>query len=936
ALEIGSPTADPQFTAPATGNFLPANPVLQNAGNNLLAIVPADINGIPRATLPTIGAYESLPTNINDAAAMTLLSPEGMFCSGSRPVQVIIRNAGTNNINTVQVNWSVNGIVQTPFAYSGLLVPSTATTGQNTDTVLLGNANIIAGANTINVWTSLPNGVTDTDISNDSVNTSLSTTNFTVNALSDTVCTNTPVNITLSPSSGYVNEIITWESSADGLSWTTIAGANTPALSLTSLGTTTYFRAKVTNSGIACTTAAEQVAVIAPAITASTPAERCGPGPLTLSATSSGGDVNWYSAATGGAPLHTGTSFTTPGISNTTTYYAAAVTGSSGGNIPELMYYRFDVPGTTVPNEASSPVGTNPAPVTGLTIGGTGQFGTGLQGNAGATASNRVNPQWTGTHTGSWTISFWMNVPTPPTTRYMFGNTLGNGTFRCFIGGAANGIRLTGGVPSVTLDMPSWNATGAKVITYVYDQSAGTVSGYINGVFQASVTPGASYPLVGTNFVVGSQGTSIDGTMDEFRMYNRALTAAEVASFWNTPLAGGCESARVPVVATINEIPLVDLGNDTVICPSATLTLDATAPASGLTYLWNTGATTPTINVSTTGTYSVSVANSNCTGYDTINIGNAPVPAAVLPDSSDICDGTIITLDAGNNGATYLWNDGSSNQTLEVATAGLYTVNITNPQNCSIQDSTFVTVNAIPLVDLGNDTTICIGAGLVLDAQNNGADYLWNTGDQTQAITIDEAGSYSVTVTNAQQCSASDTIEVSTYEAAAVNGFNFTPRFDLEPGRVDFVPVDPMFVNSYHWDFGDGNTSVTQNPSHIYTNSGNYLVTLTVTNDCGSKDTSLLINVDLFVGVKDAGRTDLNIDVFPVPATDDLTIASKDAGVLLKSATVVNMTGQTFKVPYRTKDSKLLLDLSTFTSGNYTIIIQTNKGIFYRKINILK
>src|SRR5690606_17328022 len=127
---------------------------------------------------------------------------------------------------------------------------------------------------------------------------------------------------------------------------------------------------------------------------------------------------------------------------------------------------------------------------------------------------------------------------------YMFGNTSGNGTFRCFIGGAANGIRLTGGVPSVTLDMPNWNATGAKVITYVYDQSAGTVSGYINGVFQASVTPGSSYPLVGTNFVVGSQGNSIDGTMDEFRMYNRALTAAEVASFWNTPLAGGCESVR--------------------------------------------------------------------------------------------------------------------------------------------------------------------------------------------------------------------------------------------------------------------------------------------------------------------------------------------------------------------------------------------------------
>lgn len=935
ALELGSPAVDPQFTAPATGNFLPANTVLQNAGNNLVAIVPADINGIPRATLPTIGAYESLPTNINDAAAMTLLSPGGLFCSGPRPVEVVIRNAGANNINTVQVNWSVNGIVQTPFTYSSLLVPSTAPTGQNMDTVLLGNANIIAGANTINVWTSLPNGVTDTDISNDSVNTSLSTTDFTVNALSDTVCANTPVTISLSPASGYVNETITWESSADGLSWTTIAGANAPVLSVTGLTTTTYFRAKVTNAGITCNTTSEEVTVITPAITASIPAERCGPGTLTLSATPSGGDVNWYSAATGGAPLHTGTSFITPNISNTTTYYAAAVTGNSG-NIPELMYYRFDVPGTTVPNEASSPVGTNPAPVTGLTIGGTGQFGTGLQGNAGATASNRVNPEWTGTHTGSWTISFWMNVPTPPTTRYMFGNTTGNGTFRCFIGGAANGIRLTGGVPSVTLDMPSWNATGAKVITYVYDQSAGTVSGYINGIFQASVTPGASYPLVGTNFVVGSQGTSIDGTMDEFRMYNRALTAAEVASFWNTPLTGGCESPRIPVVATINEVPTVDLGNDTLICPDAVVTLDATAPVSGLSYSWNTGAATPTINVTAAGTYSVSVANSNCTGYDTIVVGNAPVPAPVLPDSAAICDGNILTLNAGNTGANYLWNDGSSNQTLEVHTGGLYTVDITNSSGCSITDSSLVTLKTIPQVDLGNDTIICFGNLLPLDAQNSGADYLWNTGDQTQSIIVTGEGTYAVTVTNADQCSASDTIEVSTYDAASVNGFHFNPRFDLEPGRVDFVPIDPMFVDSYHWDFGDGNTSNDPNPSNVYANSGSYLVTLTVTNDCGPKDTSLLINVDVFVGVKTTQATDLNIDVFPVPAKDYISIESKDAALTLQGVTVVNTIGQILPVNTERQGQNLKLELSQIAAGNYIIIIETNKGKTYRRFNILK
>jgi len=251
--------------------------------------------------------------------------------------------------------------------------------------------------------------------------------------------------------------------------------------------------------------------------------------------------------------------------------------GHSQG-VPELMYYKFDSAGTSVPNDASAPVGNNPAPVTGLTIGGAGQFGSGLQGNAGATATNRVDPGWTGTHTGSWTISFWMNVPSPATTRYMFGNSTGNGTFRCFIGGAASGIRLTGGVPSITLDMPAW-ASGTSVVHYVYDQSAGTVSGYINGVFQQSVTVGASYPLVGSNFLVGSQGTSIDGIMDEFRMYNRALSAAEVAITWNISLPGipctGTPTAGTASATSRN-------------CNSQPFTLSLTGAtmAGNMTYQW--------------------------------------------------------------------------------------------------------------------------------------------------------------------------------------------------------------------------------------------------------------------------------------------------------------------------------------------------------------
>ncbi len=888
-LELGSPTADPQFTAPATGNFLPANAAVQNAGNNLATIVPTDINGTPRAALPTIGAYESLPSNINDAAAMTLLSPTGMFCSGSRPVEVVIRNAGANNINTVQVNWSVNGIVQTPFAYSGVLVPSTATTGQNMDTLLLGNANIISGANTINVWTSLPNGVTDTDISNDSVNTSLSTNNFTINALSDTVCANTSVNISLSPATGYTNETISWESSTDGITWTAITGASAPALLLPGLSTSTQFRAKVMNAGITCNSNSEQILVITPTITASTPGERCGPGTVNLSATPSGGVVNWYSAATGGTPLHTGTSFTSPNISNTTTYYAAASSsGGSSGYVGKTAISASPTSGSGTTNFGLVFDVLAPCILDSVTI-----YPVSASGASGSViidvidAANQILHSATVNVTGSPSAN-------PNPQRVGLGFNLSPGT---------------------NLKLRPRSFTGISGL--LFDPSANAPAGNYGYPF---VMPG----MVSINHSTLTAAPANTTRLDLYYYFYK----------WSIRVSS-CESPRVPVVATINPIPDVDLGNDTAICPDGSLTLDATLSGTH-TYLWSNGATTPTINVTANGTYSVGVSNGNCTGYDTIVVTSAAVPTAMLADSASVCDGLSLTLNAGNNGADYLWNDGSSNQTLDVHTGGLYTVDITNTSGCSITDSTFVTIKTIPEVDLGNDTIICMGEILTLDAQNSGADYLWNTGDQTQAVTVTGEGSYSVTVTNAAQCTASDTIEVSTYDAASVNGFHFTPRFDLEPGRVDFVSIDPMFVNSYHWDFGDGNTSNDPDPSNVYTSSGNYLVTLTVTNDCGPRDTSLLINVDLFVGVKATAVKDMDIDVFPVPAKDYISIENKDASLMLQGVTVVNTIGQTLPVHTEKQGQYLKVDLKQIAAGNYMMIIETNKGKTYKRFNVLK
>jgi hypothetical protein len=217
------------------------------------------------------------------------------------------------------------------------------------------------------------------------------------------------------------------------------------------------------------------------------------------------------------------------------------VSGAGAQGLPERMYYKF--------NSANNNVVVNHAPAAtqfgasgtlmgNLSVGGTGQFGAGLQGSASSSSTNYFNTGWNTNLSGSWTISLWLDVPTPPTTRYYFGDNSA-GSFRCFTGGVANnGLRLTG---PFTINIANIQP-GPVVAHFVYDASAGTVSAYKNGVFETSINVSTSLTISSASgiFKIGgySSSTGLDGSLDEFRMYNRALTAAEIASTWNTELLG--------------------------------------------------------------------------------------------------------------------------------------------------------------------------------------------------------------------------------------------------------------------------------------------------------------------------------------------------------------------------------------------------------------
>ncbi len=290
-------------------------------------------------------------------------------------------------------------------------------------------------------------------------------------------------------------------------------------------------------------------------------------------------------------------------------------------------------------------------------------------------------------------------------------------------------------------------------------------------------------------------------------------------------------------------------------------------------------------------------------------------------------------LDAGvqpNNG-TYLWDDGTTSQVRAVDQNGTYTVSVTNSYTCVGSDTIDVVLRENPVVNLGNDTTVCNGAVLTLNAGNDGINFFWNTGQTTNTITVHSAGTYIAFVTNSEACTKIDTIVVTTQgELPTIQGIDVTNNGGY---TFSYVAVNPLNVVGYDWDFGDGSPHVyTPNATHTYATEGNYIVTLKLSSTCGFYTQSSSAEI---VGIRQLNIGNDLLTVYPNPATSTATILNK-GDLKMEQVVVYNVLGQiVYKAKADKKDSHTL-DLGGLAPGVYTIQVQTDKGTVPRKLEILK
>lgn len=207
----------------------------------------------------------------------------------------------------------------------------------------------------------------------------------------------------------------------------------------------------------------------------------------------------------------------------------------------------------------------------------------------------------------------------------------------------------------------------------------------------------------------------------------------------------GCINHDTLEVATI-PLPAFTLGNDTTLCDGQALLLSGTVPGAA-NYLWNNGSTQSQLPVSGPGTYWLQVIQRGCSKSDTIAIGYKPLPVIELGNDTMLCPGATLLLDALFSGATYQWQDQSAQPGFLVTKAGKYVVT-TTLQGCAFRDDITVTYGAIPVINLGRDSTICAGRVIVLDPRVNNAQLLWSDGSSTPQLVVREPGTYALTATN--------------------------------------------------------------------------------------------------------------------------------------------------------------------------------------------
>src|ERR1035437_9580313 len=823
------------------------------------------------ATIVTVNALPATPTITTGGlttfcagGSVTLTSSAGstyLWSNGATTANINITTAGGYSVRVTNANGCQSASsMATIVTVNALPATPTITAGGPTTFCAGGNVTLTSSAGTsylwyngattqsINITTSGSYAVKVTNASGCQSAASAATV-VTVNAL--------PITPTITgsgPTTFCAGGSVTLTSSA-GTSYLWSNGATTQSINVTTSGSYTV---KITNAN-GCQSATSVATVVTanvlpatPTITAGGPTTFCAGGSVTLTS-SAGTSYLWSNGAT------------TPGINITTAgSYKVQVTNANGCQSAVSAATIVNVNALPVVNagtDTTIPNGTNTT--INATVTGTGPF----------------------TYSWSPTAQLVNALIKDPTTVNLTTTTV-------FTLTATSLTTLCSNTDAVTITISGGALNSTPTAT------PGTICAGANVQLHALASGGSGlYTYTWTSIPVGFTSSIADPIVNPV-----------VTTTYHVAIFDGFTTINPQVAVTVNALPgtpTITAGGPTTFCAGGNVTLTSSA---GTSYLWSNGATTPSINITTSDTYTVKVTNaSGCqsavSAATLVTVNALPLtPTITSGGPTTFCAGGSVTLTSSAE-TSYLWSNGATTQSINVTTAGNYTAQVTNASGCqsALSAATVVTVNALPAtptITANGPTTFCDGGSVTLSS-SAGSTYLWSNGATTASINITTSGSYTVQLTNASGCQSA----LSAATIVTVNAVPATPTITAG-GPTTFCNGSSVTLTSspeasYSW--SNGATT----PGINVTNSGNYTVQVTTASGCQSATSVATI-----------------ITVNDLPVIPTITAEGPTAFCAGDSVTLTSSAGTSYLWSY----GATLPSINVTTAGSYTVQVYNASG----------
>lgn len=279
--------------------------------------------------------------------------------------------------------------------------------------------------------------------------------------------------------------------------------------------------------------------------------------------------------------------------------------------------------------------------------------------------------------------------------------------------------------------------------------------------------------------------------------------------FWVKVSTNGCWASDT-INVQFNPMPIFSFGADTTLCNDKSLLL--TAPITPATYLWQDNSTMNSYNINQPGLYWLEISSAGCSFRDSLNVTMIPAPPLFLGNDTSICEGAVLHLNAtGTSINSWLWQDNSTSPTYDVSSPGIYFTEITAVNGCKKRDSITVNVIILPLLDMGNDTTICSGKSLGLNTNITGIDHLWSTGTTGTGITVNTAGLYWVQISK-EGCNKRDSINIAIKNSPVVNLGSDTVLCNSNSFLLDATNNNSLYL----WQDGSTSSVFLVNTAGVY------------------------------------------------------------------------------------------------------------------------